>query len=269
MPNPLETILAAKREHIARRRRERSESDLLSDVSRLPPPRPFIAQLQHRAQRKQPALIAEIKKASPSRGVIRPDFEPAALAVAYASAGAACLSVLTDEPFFQGRDSYLTMVRHAVTLPVLRKDFMLEPYQIVESRAIGADCVLLILAALSDAQAQELAHAAFALGMDVLLEVHDADELSRALLITGEKHRKIIGVNNRNLKTLEVDLATTETLAPLLPPDTLAVCESGIAEHEDILRMQASGVHCFLVGESLMRQPDVDYAVQKLLGVRH
>lgn len=257
--NTLEEICAQKRQHITKQKSLRSESQLLETARASSAPRGFINALRQ----KSPALIAEIKKASPSKGTIREDFDPAALAMSYAQGGAACLSVLTDEPYFQGRDEYLALARDAVSLPVLRKDFMLDTYQIIESRALGADCILLIMAALGDIQAKELEAAARALHMDVLVEVHDRAELDRAL---AHLRSPMIGINNRNLKTLAVDLATSETLAKYLPGHILAVCESGISANADIKRMQRAGISCFLVGESLMRETDVTLATRRLLG---
>jgi indole-3-glycerol phosphate synthase len=208
------------------------------------------------------ALIAEIKRASPSRGLIRAEFDPSELARAYQTGGAACLSVLTDGPYFQGDDAHLDAARSATTLPCLRKDFILDPYQVVESRAIGADCILLIMAAVDDVAASEIAAAARGYGMDILIEVHDEDELARAAPVGGE----LIGINNRNLKTLAVDLATTDRLAPLAPAGARLVCESGLESYDDLVRMSRVGVHRFLVGESLMRQADVADATARLLG---
>ncbi len=258
MPHVLSEICSAKQAHIAKRKGMQSHQELLATVRHLSPARGFIKSLV----KPKIGLIAEIKKASPSRGIIRADFEPASLAVAYESGGAACISVLTDEPYFKGNDSYLSAARNAVKLPVLRKDFMLDAYQIAESRVLGADCVLLIMAALEGGQAAELEQAAHELGMDVLIEVHDELELARALTLSSP----LIGINNRNLKTLEVDLATSETLVRLIPKDRIAISESGISAYGDVLRMQKVGIHRFLVGESLMRHEDVRLATKKLLG---
>ncbi len=258
MRNVLSEICDAKRAHISACKSARPQNDLLSAVKYLPLPRGFAASLA----RSEIGLIAEIKKASPSRGIIRADFDPASLAVAYEAGGAACISVLTDEPYFKGRDSYLAAARNAVKLPVLRKDFILDPYQIAESRMLGADCILLIMAALEDGQAADLESAAHELGMDALIEIHDEKELARALKLSSP----LIGINNRNLKTLEVDLATSETLVKLIPTGRTTVCESGISKHEDIRRMRKIGINCFLVGESLMRHDDVKSATMKLLG---
>jgi indole-3-glycerol phosphate synthase len=210
----------------------------------------------------RPGLITEIKKSSPSRGLIRADFNPAELAVAYAKGGAVCLSVLTDAPYFQGNSDDLRAARAAVKLPVLRKDFILDPWQIYESRAIGADCILLIMAVLGDAQARELEELARALEMDVLAEVHDEPELERALGLC----TPLLGINNRDLKTMETTLATTERLSKFVPPDRFLVSESGIQTQADIERLQKVCVQGFLVGESLMREPDVTAAVRRLLG---
>jgi indole-3-glycerol phosphate synthase len=264
MTDILAEICAEKRAHVARAKAALPEAALLATVAEAPPFRPFAAALERHLSEGRYGLIAEIKKASPSAGLIRGDFDPPALARAYAAGGASCLSVLTDGPYFQGSGHDLVAARHAVALPVLRKDFIIDPYQILESRHIGADCVLLIMAALSDPLASELAAAAAELGLDVLAEVHDGAELDRALRLGV----RMIGINNRNLKTLQTDLATTERLAPEVPADRIVVAESGIRRPEDLDRLAAAGARCFLVGETLMREPDVAAATRRLLRLR-
>lgn len=261
MNNILSQICADKREYLRERKRLNPLSEVYAAADRATSPRGFSDRLKEAIAAGGYGLIAEIKRASPSKGVIRDDFDPVALASAYAAGGATCLSVLTDFPYFQGKDSFLSTARCAVELPVLRKDFMLDPYQIVESRAIGADCVLLILSALDNVQAGELASTAAELGMDVLVEVHDHQEMARAM----DLGASMIGINNRNLKTLKVDLGTTEQLAREVPEGRLLVSESGFSTPSDLARMAALGVQCFLIGESLMREHDVEAATRALL----
>ncbi len=261
MSDVLTKICADKREHIARRKSEVPLATLTALAGEQSPPRGFARTLERSVKATGAGLIAEIKKASPSKGLIREDFDPASLALAYEVGGAACLSVLTDTPYFQGQDSHLGEARSEVNLPVLRKDFMLDPYQITEARALGADCVLLIMAALEDGAARDLEAAALDLGMDVLIEVHNAAELERALNLRG----KLIGINNRDLTTLDVDLGTTEALAPRVPQGYMVVSESGLYSGDDLARMNRVGVRCFLIGESLMRQDDVAVATRALL----
>lgn len=261
MNDVLARICADKRDEVAGRKRTRSLADIEMAAKAAEPVRGFEAALRAKVSAGGYGLIAELKKASPSEGLIRPDFDPASLASAYRDGGAACLSVLTETKYFQGEDAYLMAARAAVDLPVLRKDFMVDPYQIVEARAIGADCVLLIMAALDDAMAGEFESVAREHGLDVLVEVHDEAELARALHLA----TPLIGINNRNLKTLSTDLATTERLAPMVPKDRLLICESGLYSRADLDRMAAVGAHCFLVGTALMRTPDVAAATRALL----
>ncbi|QQS12755.1 MAG: indole-3-glycerol phosphate synthase TrpC [Rhodospirillales bacterium] len=258
----LDKICADKAELVAQRKRETPLATLEARIrSNADAPRGFARALRAARAAGRYGLIAEIKKASPSKGLIRADFDPPALARAYAAGGADCLSVLTDGPYFQGDDAFLAAARASCALPALRKDFMIDPYQITESRALGADCVLLIMACLEDALAADLCGRAKAFGMDVLVEVHDQPELDRALKLNSE----LIGINNRNLKTLSVDLATTVRLSNLVPPDRLAISESGLDSPADLARMARAGVSCFLIGESFMRKPDVEAAVRALL----
>jgi indole-3-glycerol phosphate synthase len=258
----LDKICADKAELVARRKKERSLAALEAQARAAGPTRGFARALRAAVAAGRYGLIAEIKKASPSKGLIRPDFDPPSLAAAYASGGATCLSVLTDIPYFQGDDAYLVAARAAApALPALRKDFMIDPYQVVESRALGADCILLIMACLSDGLAADLHAAADTWDMDVLIEVHDQVELERALKLKSE----LIGINNRNLKTLTVSLQTTYELMNSVPGDRLAISESGLDSPQDLARMAEVGARCFLIGESFMRKPDVAAAVRAMI----
>ncbi len=263
--NTLEEICSHKLQHIAKQKKKLGLAHLEQVAKHeASTPRGFIKALKDKQSKKLFGLIAELKKASPSKGLIRAEFAPEKLARDYAEGGAACLSVLTDEPYFQGADEYLKIARAAVKLPVLRKDFMLDPYQIVESRALGADAILLIVAALGNSQAAELEAAAIEYGMDILVEVHDEKETERALKYLKSQ---LIGVNNRDLKTLKVDIKNSARLSQLIPPNYVKVCESGIKTHDDLKKMREFGFNSFLVGETLMSQADVKMATSNLLGL--
>ena len=260
MSDILQTILRRKAEEVRERAARLPLAELAARCEGLPPTRGFAAALQAKIDAGLPAVIAEVKKASPSKGVIRPDFHPAGIAASYERGGAACLSVLTDVDFFQGADDYLVQARGACSLPVLRKDFTVDAYQVYEARLLGADCILLIVAALGDAALAELSHLAMELGMDVLVEVHDIDELERALQVGAP----LVGINNRSLRTFDVTLQTTLDLKQAVPGDRLLVTESGIATPADVALMRGNGVHAFLVGEAFMRAPDPGVELARL-----
>jgi len=269
MTDILQRILARKREEVAERRARAPLAELRARNASASPTRGFARALATRIARGEAAVIAEVKKASPSKGVIRPDFDPAAIARSYQTGGAACLSVLTDVDFFQGADAYLVAARDACSLPVLRKDFVVDAYQLHEARALGADAVLLIAAALDDAQLMDFAALAAELGLDALAEVHDAAELERVLRLPSvDGHVPLVGVNNRNLRTFEVSLDVTLALKDAIPPDRVLVTESGIATPADVARMRDAGVHAFLVGEAFMREADPGAALRRLFFAR-
>jgi len=261
MSDILKKICDSKLEHVKKCQEQKPLAEIKAEAKAASPARGFEQSLRNAKNKNACGLIAEIKKASPSKGLIREDFNPAEIAKAYEAGGASCLSVLTDEPYFQGNNEYLIEARNACNLPVLRKDFMLDPYQVIEARAIGADCILLIMAALELEQALELESTAKSYNMDVLIEVHNEEELQQGLNLNS----KLIGVNNRNLKTLSIDLLTSEILAQNIPDNYLIVSESGLETPEDLKRMKNIGINTFLIGTSLMKQDDIELATKSLL----
>jgi indole-3-glycerol phosphate synthase len=256
-PDILQTIVRRKHEEITERRVNVPKTELMQRIAEQQDrPRGFAAAMRLRVARGEPAVIAEVKKASPSKGLLRADFHPAEIARSYEQGGAACLSVLTDHDFFQGSEAYLQEARAACTLPVIRKDFIIDAYQVYEARVIGSDCILLIVSALDDATLRELHDLAIKLGMDVLIEVHDREEMTRALAVTHEWSQTLLGINNRSLRTFEVSLDNTLNMLDMVPHDGLLVCESGIHGHDDVALMRRHHVHAFLVGEAFMRADD-------------